>query len=73
MADRGRGIPPEKLDVIFERFEQVDAGDRRDKGGSGLGLAITRSIARQHGGDVAVASELGVGSTFRLTIPVVDG
>jgi len=70
VRDAGRGIPPDKLELIFERFEQVDVSDRREKGGSGLGLPITRSIARQHGGDVTVTSELGTGSSFRLTIPV---
>lgn len=70
VEDEGRGIPADKLDAVFERFQQVDASDRRERGGSGLGLPITRSIARQHDGDVTVASEVGVGSTFRLTIPV---
>jgi PAS domain S-box-containing protein len=69
VADRGRGIPIEKLESVFDRFQQVDASDRREKGGTGLGLPITRSIARQHGGDVTVTSALGAGSTFRLTVP----
>ena len=72
VRDRGRGIPPDKLESVFERFQQVDIGDRREKGGTGLGLPITRSIARQHGGDVNVESELGVGSTFRLVLPRVE-
>jgi PAS domain S-box-containing protein len=69
VTDRGRGIPAEKLETVFDRFQQVDASDRREKGGTGLGLPITRSIARQHGGDVTVTSALGAGSTFRLTVP----
>ena len=69
VADQGRGIPQDKLTTIFERFQQVDASDSRDKGGSGLGLAICRSIVRQHGGDIRVESELGKGSTFIVTIP----
>jgi len=69
VADEGRGIPPEKLEAIFERFEQVDASDSRDKGGSGLGLAISRSIVQQHGGTIHAESQLGRGSTFVFTIP----
>ena len=69
VTDQGRGVPPDKLSAIFERFQQVDASDSRDKGGSGLGLAICRSIVRQHGGDIHVESELGRGSTFTVTIP----
>lgn len=69
VRDRGRGIPPDKLDAIFERFRQVDSSDARDKGGTGLGLAICRSIVSQHGGRVWVASEWGKGSTFFFTLP----
>ncbi len=69
VADEGRGIPADKLQSIFERFQQVDASDSREKGGSGLGLAICRSIVRQHGGSISVESEPGKGSTFTFTIP----
>jgi PAS domain S-box-containing protein len=70
VADEGRGIPADKLEVIFERFQQVDASDSREKGGSGLGLAICRSIVRQHGGEIHAQSTLGKESRFRFTIPV---
>lgn len=69
VADQGRGIPSDKLDTIFERFQQVDASDSREKGGSGLGLAICRTIVRQHGGEIRVESEVGRGSTFKVIIP----
>ena len=64
VSDSGRGIPPEKIDAIFERFQQADSSDSRDRGGTGLGLAICRSIVEQHGGQITVESEPGVGSTF---------
>ena len=70
VRDQGRGIPADKLDSIFERFQQVDASDAREKGGSGLGLAISRSIVQQHGGDIWVESTVGVGSAFVFTIPI---
>ncbi len=70
VEDRGRGIPPEKLETIFERFHQVDASDSRNKGGTGLGLAICRSIIEQHQGRIWVESQLQVGSIFSFTIPL---
>ena len=69
VEDKGRGIPPEKLDIIFERFQQVDASDSRDMGGTGLGLAICRNIVRQHGGRIWAESVVGRGSTFYFTVP----
>jgi PAS domain S-box-containing protein len=69
IADRGRGIPPGKLESIFERFQQVDASDSRDKGGTGLGLPICRSIVQQHGGRIWAESVFGQGSTFYFTMP----
>ncbi len=69
IADRGRGIPEDKLETIFHRFQQVDASDARDKGGTGLGLAICKSIALQHQGRIWVESRWGYGSTFFVTLP----
>ncbi len=71
IADSGIGIPPAKLDEVFESFRQVDASTTRRFGGSGLGLAICRNLARAMGGDITVASELGKGSTFTLDLPLV--
>ena len=70
VRDQGRGIPADKLESIFERFQQVDASDSREKGGTGLGLAICRSIVQQHGGEIWAESEDGEGSTFSFTLPV---
>jgi signal transduction histidine kinase len=72
VRDRGRGIPADKLEVVFERFRQVDGSDARDRGGTGLGLPIARSIAEGHGGRMWVASEWGRGSTFFFTVPRIS-
>jgi PAS domain S-box-containing protein len=72
IADQGRGIPADKLESVFERFQQVDASDSRDKGGTGLGLPICRSIVQQHGGKLWVESVLGQGSTFFFTVPLAE-
>ena len=71
VTDEGRGIPADKLESIFGRFQQVDASDSRQKGGTGLGLAISRSIVEQHGGRIWAESDEGHGSTFRFTLPAV--
>ncbi|MEC4983995.1 MAG: PAS domain-containing protein, partial [Oscillatoria sp. PMC 1076.18] len=70
VRDTGRGIPADKLEAIFGRFQQVDASDSREKSGTGLGLPICREIVRRHGGKIWVESELGVGSTFYFTLPL---
>ncbi len=70
VEDNGRGIPKDKLETIFERFQQVDASDAREKGGTGLGLAIVRSIVQQHGGRVWAESDLGKGSKFWIQLPL---
>ena len=69
IADHGIGIAAEHLEVIFEKFHQVDMGLARRAGGTGLGLAISRGIVEAHGGHMRVDSEVGVGSTFRFTLP----
>ncbi|MEA5596328.1 ATP-binding protein [Rivularia sp. UHCC 0363] len=72
VQDRGRGIPPDKLQLIFERFQQVDASDSRSKGGTGLGLSISRSIIEQHKGRIWVESIFGQGSTFYIHLPLIN-
>ncbi len=71
VRDRGRGIPANKLEAIFGRFQQVDASDSRKKGGTGLGLAICRSIVHHHDGKIWAESILGEGSTFYFTLPLL--
>ncbi len=71
VKDQGRGIPANKIETIFERFQQVDASDSRKKGGTGLGLAICRSIVQHHGGQIWIESTLGQGSTAFLSLPVL--
>lgn len=70
VIDNGRGIPADHLERIFDRFEQVDASDARQKGGTGLGLAIARSIVDLHGGTIWAESEVGSGTTFHVRLPL---
>ena len=69
VADNGIGIAPREQKRIFRRFYQVDRRLARETGGCGLGLSIVDFIVRAHGGEVAVESRLGAGSTFRVTLP----
>jgi signal transduction histidine kinase len=74
IEDQGRGIPAAKLESVFDRFQQVEAGDARQKGGSGLGLAICRSILTQHGGTIVAIrndsfNQQRSGTTFILRLP----
>jgi len=69
VEDQGRGVPQEKLDLIFERFQQGDASDSRALGGTGLGLAICKRIVEQLGGRIWAESEPGKGSRFSFTVP----
>ncbi len=70
IQDQGRGIPADKLEMVFDRFQQLDSSDARQKGGTGLGLAICRQIINQHGGRIWVESVIDRGSTFYFTLPL---
>ncbi|MEM9762846.1 MAG: ATP-binding protein [Pseudomonadota bacterium] len=70
VEDTGSGIPEDRLDAIFEAFEQVDNSMTREFEGTGLGLAISRRLARAMGGDITVTSTLDEGSRFTLELPV---
>jgi signal transduction histidine kinase len=72
VRDTGVGIPPEKLQRVFEPFVQVRGDLTRTAEGTGLGLAISRDLARGMGGDLTVESEEGRGSTFTLTVPLAE-
>jgi PAS domain S-box-containing protein len=68
VIDQGRGVPAKYKEVIFERFQQVEVSDAKQKGGTGLGLAICKTIVEMHDGTIAVDSEEGKGSTFWFRI-----
>lgn len=70
--DQGKGIPEDKLETIFDQFEQLNVLDDEHQGGTGLGLAICRSIVKQHGGKIWAESTLNQGSTFFFTLPISD-
>jgi two-component system phosphate regulon sensor histidine kinase PhoR len=69
VEDTGEGIPAQHLERLFERFYRVDRARSRELGGIGLGLAIVKHLARAHGGEVTVTSELGEGSNFTIELP----
>lgn len=72
VLDSGIGIPADKLERIFESFEQVEGDSSRKYGGTGIGLAITRQLIELHTGQVWVTSSLGDGSCFYFTLPITD-
>ncbi len=70
VTDTGIGIPAEKTGIIFEKFVQADASMTRKYGGSGLGLSICKALAKAMDGAISVKSQIGVGTTFSLTLPL---
>jgi signal transduction histidine kinase len=70
VADTGIGIKHDDQELIFEDFRQLDGSSTRHYGGTGLGLGLCRKLAAALGGDIQVSSEVGVGSIFRLRIPM---
>jgi signal transduction histidine kinase len=73
ISDQGPGIPTEFAEKVFDRFSQAESIDTRKQGGSGLGLSITRSIIRQHGGNIGFRNHPGAGVTFFFTLPLMQG
>lgn len=73
VSDNGQGIPEDQLGRIFDRFTRGDAGLTQRVGGTGLGLAISKSLVELHGGTITAESAVGVGSTFRVRLPIAPG
>ena len=69
VTDDGPGIAESELERIFDRFYQVEGSERRRQGGAGIGLALAKKLVDLHGGELSVQSQLGVGSTFRVSLP----
>lgn len=72
VRDNGPGLTLEQQAHVFDRFWRSDAARSREEGGSGLGLAIARSIIEAHGGQIAIASSAGAGTTFTITLPLQE-
>jgi PAS domain S-box-containing protein len=72
VQDNGIGIDQDKLHLIFDLFNQVDARAARSGGGMGIGLALVKNLSELHNGTVDVASQVGVGSTFKITLPIIS-
>jgi two-component system OmpR family sensor kinase len=73
VADKGPGLPADQAERVFERFYRADPARTRASGGTGLGLAIVAAIVAAHGGRVRVQTEVGVGTTFQVLLPLAHG
>ncbi len=73
VADSGRGIPPDAMARVFEKFYQVERGDTRVAGGAGLGLYISRGLIEAQGGRITVVSDVNQGSRFEIRFPLLEG
>lgn len=72
VSDSGKGIPPEKLPYIYDRFYQVDSTNTREKGGSGIGLSLSKDLVELMGGTITVNSEIGQGTFFTVLLPIQE-
>jgi len=72
VTDRGKGIPPDKIGLLFQKFQQLDGANTRRARGTGLGLAIVKALVEMQGGTVSVTSDVGHGSTFTVTVPAAE-
>ncbi|HEW98853.1 MAG TPA: response regulator [Beggiatoa sp.] len=70
VSDTGVGIPPDKIDIVFNPFEQADGSIAREYGGTGLGLSITKQLLELHGGEISIQSTMGKGTTVSFTLPL---
>jgi signal transduction histidine kinase len=70
VVDTGEGVPPEKMDQLFQRFQQIDRNRERRRMGTGLGLAICRELVEMHGGQIWAESSVGTGSDFKFVLPI---
>jgi two-component system sensor histidine kinase MtrB len=73
VRDYGVGLTPQEIERVFDRFWRADTSRSRERGGTGLGLAIAKEDAQLHGGEIKVWGELGAGSNFVLTLPIISG
>ena len=70
VRDSGIGIPDDRLPYIFDRFYQVESGDTRDYEGTGIGLALAKELVELHGGEIRVTSKVGMGTVFKVRLPL---